>query len=97
MFIWDNYDPDPATPTQLNAAQIRGAQLKVRTIGGSRAVKDVKINTRDGCIELSFIDELVSIKEIDFTVDIGMSVDGKRQNDYALTFTGTLANPVVMQ
>jgi len=95
MFTWDGYDPDPATPTQLTAAQIRAARLEVRATGGSKAVKDVKINSREGCIELSFIGELVSTKEIDFDVDVVLSVDGRRQNDYALTFTGTLANPVL--
>ena len=94
MFTWDGYEPDPASPTQLTSAQIRAAKLTVRHSGGAKAVDSVTINNRDGRIEVAFVDEYVSTKELDFTVDIYLVIDGKRQSDNGVTLTGTLANPV---
>lgn len=93
MFLWD--DGGTGTGQQLTPSQIRENRLAVRTGGSSKAIKDVSINNRDGRIEVKFIDEHVSTKELDFTVDVYLTIDGKRQSDQGITFTGTLANPVI--
>lgn len=93
MFQWE--DGSTGTGQCLSAAQIRENRLAVRTGGSSKAVKDVSIDNSKGRIELTFVDEHVSTKELDFTVDVYLTIDGRRQSDYGITFTGTLANPVL--
>lgn len=94
MFIWDdNYIP-ATIPTTLTAAQIRGAKLTVRA-SNSKVVDSVTVNSSKGRIEIKFKDELVSVKEMDFDFDVTLSIDGRRQSDYAMNFTGTFANEVV--
>lgn len=93
MFAWDdNYVP-VATPTALTTSQIRNAKLTVRATS-NKVLEDVSINASKSRIEVKFLDELVDTKEIDFDFDVILSVEGRRQSNYAMNFSGTFANPV---
>jgi hypothetical protein len=94
----ENTDTDaPAvTPTHLTPAQIRNARLDVRVDSrNSKVVESVKINQRESRIEVSFTDEFSGVKETDFEFDVYLTLDGRRQTDYGMTFTGTFGNPVI--
>jgi hypothetical protein len=96
MFSWDNGDVPVVTPSQLTPAQIRGARLDVRTaIRNTKVIDSVKLDQRESRIEVKFKDEYAGTKEIDFELDVSLTVDGKRQDDHGLTFTGTFTNPVI--
>jgi len=95
FFTWDDgFVPDEANPAKLTAAQIRNAKLSVRS-KSSKVVKDVTLNARESRVEVEFIKEHVSTKELDFEVEIYLLIDGKRQNDSTITLSGTIANPVL--
>lgn len=94
MFSWDGGHIPSATPTMLTTGQIRDAKLTAK-VTNSRVVRDVSINAREGRIEVAFPKELVGTKEIDFDFEVVLSIDGRRQSDHGMSFTGTLANPVI--
>jgi hypothetical protein len=98
MFTWDEEiehddQEEVATPTSLTSSQIRDARLTVRATN-SKVLENVSIDTSKSRIEIDFADELVGTKEIDFDFDVVLSIDGRRQNDYAISFSGTFGNPV---
>jgi len=92
MFSWDD-GTAPATPTRLSASQIRNGKLTVRA-NNNRVLESVSINNRESRIEIKFLTESVSTKDIDFDFDVVLSIDGRRQSDYGMSFTGTFTNPV---
>lgn len=93
MFSWDD-GYVAATPTVLNNGQIRDARLTAKATN-SRVVRDVTMNAREGRIEVAFPKELIGVKELDFDVEVVLSIDGRRQSDHSMIFTGTLANPII--
>jgi hypothetical protein len=58
-------------------------------------IDSVEINQREGRIEVSFKDEYSGVKETDFEFDIYLTLNGRRQDDHGITFTGTYGNPVI--
>lgn len=94
MFSWDSGYAGAATPTQLTANQIRDAKLDAK-VTNSRVIREVSVNAREGRVEVSFPKELVGAKEIDFDFEVVLTIDGRRQSDHGMTFTGTFANPVI--
>lgn len=94
MFSWDSDYLPSATPTMLTTGQIRDAKLTAK-VTNSRVVRDVSVNAREGRVEVVFPKELVGTKEIDFDFEVILSIDGRRQSDHGMSFTGTLANPVI--
>jgi len=96
MFTWEDDSVLPATPTKLTPAQIRAARLEARSNKSTGKVLDsITLNTRESRIEVKFTKEYVGIKELDFDFDVVLSIDGRRQSDYAMNFSGTFCNPVV--
>lgn len=96
MFTWDTELPATATPTQLTASQIRAARLDVRSNKqNSKVVDSITLNSRESRIEVKFKKEYVGTKEIDFDFDVFLTIDGRRQNDHGVNFTGTFTNQVV--
>lgn len=93
MFTWDD-GSSPATPALLSAAQINKAKLKVKSSNG-KAVEEIKVNSRESRIEIKFAEELVGTKDLDFAFDVYLTIDGRSWRDYAMSFSGTLANPMV--
>jgi len=93
MFTWDD-GSTPETPELLSATQIRNGKLTVRT-SNSQVLDSVSIDKQKSRIEIEFMDELVSTKEKDFNFEIYLSIDGKRQSEYGMTFSGTLANEII--
>lgn len=91
MFSWtDGYEP--ASPTQLlSSTQIRNGKLTVRA-NNTRVLDSVTINNSRGRIEVAFRKELVATNEQDFEFTITLSVNGRRQTDHELTFSGTFTN-----
>jgi hypothetical protein len=93
MFSWDGDYVPAATPATLSSSQIRKAKLTVRA-SNNKVLEDVSINSGKSRIEVKFLEKVAGTKEIDFDFDVVLSVDGHRQSDYAMNFSGTLANPV---
>lgn len=91
MFLWDGDTPDNQ---RLTSNEIRAAKLDVRTSNssGSKAVDKISIDSRTGVIEIKYVEEYVSTKDLDFDFTIYLTIDGKRKTSAGLTFTGTLAN-----
>ena len=94
MFTWDNHEPDPDNPLPLTSAQIRRARLDVR-VSNNRVIDDATVNASQSRIEVRFLRELAGVRDVDFSFDVILSVDGRQQRDHALNFGGTFANPVI--
>lgn len=93
MFTWDQ-DATSDEATLLTASQMRAAKLSVRS-SNNKAVKNITVNASKSRIEIEFVDEHVSVKELDFDMDITLSMDGRQYRDYSMNLSGTLANPVI--
>lgn len=95
MFTWDS-TANPTTKNLLSAKQIRTSKLTVRTSvsSGSKAIDEVKIDNKEGRIEIKYVKEYVSTKDLDFDFTVYLLFDGKRKTDQGLTFVGTLANEI---
>lgn len=93
MFTWDD-GTAPEVPELLSTAQIRNGKLTVRT-SSSQVLDSVSIDNQKSRIEIEFLDELISTEEKDFNFDIYLYIDGRRQSQYSMTFTGTFANEVI--
>lgn len=87
-------NPDGAL---LNASDVRKSKITVRTQvqGGSKVLKEIKIDGKKGRIEVAFVEEWVSTKEQDFEILVYLTVDGKRFDGEGLTLVGTLANDLI--
>ncbi len=94
MFTWDDDYSPVATPSTLTSAQIRSAKLTARATN-SKVLDSVTVNSRESRIEVKFLDELAGVKEQDFDFDVILSIGGRQQRDYAMSFSGTFANPVM--
>lgn len=92
MFTWNN----SLTDARLSAAEIRTSKLAVRTSvsSGSKAVESVSIDNKNSRIEIKYVEEYVSTKDLDFNFTVYLTIDGKRYTDAGLTFVGTMANPI---
>jgi len=96
MFSWDSELTDSAAPAKLTASQIRSAQLDVRsTKQNSKVIDSITLNSRESRIEVKFKKEYIGTKEIDFDFDVYLTIDGRRQSDYAMNFSGTFGNQVI--
>jgi hypothetical protein len=84
-------DKNESKPAPLTSAQIRDARLSVRATN-SRVLESVTVNNRESRIEVKFLEELVGTQEQEFDFDVILSIDGRQQRDYAMNFSGTLAN-----
>ncbi len=94
MFTWDDDYTPVATPSTLTSAQIRSAKLTARATN-SKVLDSVTVNSRESRIEVKFLDGLVGVKEQDFEFDVILSINGRQQRDYSMSFTGTFANPIL--
>lgn len=92
MFQWKS-TPDAG---RLSANEIRTSKLAVRTSNssGSKAVDTISIDSKNGHIEIKYVEEYVATKDLDFDFTVYLTIDGKRHTDAGLSFIGTLANPV---
>lgn len=95
MFEWDGASSMSATPTQLSSSDIRNAKMTVKTTANSRIVESVTINSRESRIEVKFSQTFPSIKEQEFDFNVYLTIDGRRQSDYGISFSGTFCNPIV--
>lgn len=98
MFVADkDKGPFVGNKGNLSSAEIRASKIDVRSQikGGSKVIKDIKLNTKDGRVEVKFVTEFVSTKEQDVEVFVYLTIDGKRQDDYGVTITGTVENTEV--
>lgn len=50
---------------------------------------------RTACISIAFADELVSVKDVDFRLDIYLTVAGQRDPNYKISLHGTMVHDVV--
>lgn len=101
MFVLPNGYKGDLPPTNkelaLAAADIRKSKIAVRTqvSGGSKVLKDVKIDAKKGAVIVEFQTEWVSVKEQDFEILVYLTIDGKRMDDWGMTLIGTFANEVI--
>ena len=93
MFSWDDDYVPQSTPSQLSTSQIRTARLEARTSRStSKVVESIAINAKESRIEIKFAKEYIGTRKLDFEFDVVLSVDGRRQSDHAMSFTGTFLN-----
>ena len=93
MFTWNGHTPDEDFPVAIPANILRNARIDVRA-SNNRVVESVTLNASESRIEVKFVERLVGTRDVDFEFDVFLSIDGRRQTDFAITFHGTLANPV---
>lgn len=93
MFTWDDGYVS-ATPTQLTPAQVRAAKLTARS-SNSKVLDSVTVSAKDSRIEIKFKNTLTGTKEVNFDFEITLSIDGRRQGDASMHFSGVFTNPVI--
>lgn len=96
MFTWEGGDIPAATPAKLTAAQIRAAKVDVKSgRTNSKVIESIAINAKESRVEIKFAKEYAGTGELDFDFDVFLTLDGRRQNDYGVNFSGTFRNPTV--
>lgn len=80
----------------LTAQAIRDLKLTIRTStrGGSQAIDSVALDNRKGHVKIKYARELVKTDGVDFELTIYSVLDGRRQDDFSITFIGTVENEV---
>ena len=80
----------------LTAQSIRDLKLTIRTStrGGSQAIDSVALDNRKGYVKIKYARELVKTDGVDFELTVYAVLDGRRQDDYSITFIGTVENEV---
>lgn len=102
MFEWeDGNKPSASTPTgwdyRTGTTTIRNSRLAVRSSfqSGSKVIKEIKLDPKEGRIEIEYITELVSTGKVEFEFLIYLTIDGKQYRDEGVTFIGTMKNPEI--
>lgn len=85
-----------ADNTDLTSSDISKAKIDFRAnkrLGG-QVFEGITWDKKNGRIKIEFVDVLATTKDVDYEVELYLTVDGKAQRDYILTLDGTVSNDV---
>lgn len=98
FFTWDGTAPYAASP--VTRAQLRSGKVDVSTSSrsGTKAFRDSKPELyQDGgttYVRVRFVEEFVATKDLDFSMMIYLTVDGRRNDGSGVEIAGTLVQDV---
>lgn len=93
MFATDTEGKNPLAE-ELTAKLLKDSKAAVRVTydKGSKVIDSVELKEKDKEIVIKFVEEWISTGEQDFDFTVYLSLNGKRQSNEGVTFTGTFKN-----